>query len=162
MLFRIGQPSREEAIDISRGYFGIGILNGKEPANIGTLWRSAGILGAKFIFTIGERYKHQATDTARTPKHIPLYHYKDKQDFFSHVPTGCPVVAVELADGAIPLQDFHHPERCIYLLGAEDTGVPANVLGWCDNTVQIIGDHCYNVAVAGSIVMYDRAVKIKA
>lgn len=149
-------------IVISRGYFGIGILNGKEPANIGTLWRSAGILGADFIFTIGERYKHQATDTARTPKHIPLYHYKDTRDFFSHVPTGCPVVAAELAKDAIPLQDFRHPERCIYLLGAEDTGIPEDVLSLCVNTVQIIGGHCYNVAVAGSIVMYDRAVKTKA
>lgn len=150
----------KEVIAISRGYFGIGILNGKEPANIGTLWRSAGILGADFIFTIGERYKHQATDTARTPRHIPLYHYRDVYDFMSHLPTGCPVVAVELADNAVPLQDFQHPRRCIYLLGAEDAGIPADVLGQCSTTVQLIGEHCYNVAVAGSIVMYDRATKM--
>lgn len=37
---------------IKRGYFGIGIYNGKNTANIGTLWRSAAILGANFIFTI--------------------------------------------------------------------------------------------------------------
>lgn len=149
-------------ITISRGYFGIGVLNGKEPANIGTLWRSAGNLGANFIFTVGNRYKHQATDTARTPRHVPLYHYRDVHDFMSHLPAGCRVVGVEMTDDAVPLQGFQHPERCIYLLGAEDAGIPADVLNWCDSMVQIIGEHCYNVAVAGSIVMYDRAIKMMA
>ena len=143
----------------SRGYFGIGILNGKEASNIGTLWRSAGILGAAFLFTVGNRYRHQCTDTAKTERHIPLYHYEDAADFFRHVPKDCPVVAVELSDSAVPLREYRHPERCIYLLGAEDTGISADVLDRCACVVRIMGEHCYNVAVAGSIVMYDRAVK---
>ena len=32
-----------------RGYFGIGIFHGKTETNIGTLWRSAAILGADNI-----------------------------------------------------------------------------------------------------------------
>jgi tRNA (guanosine-2'-O-)-methyltransferase len=43
-----------------RGYYGIGIENVKTAENVGTLWRSAYILGASFIFTIGKRYKKQA------------------------------------------------------------------------------------------------------
>ena len=142
-----------------RGYFGIGIFYGKTEANIGTLWRSASILGADFIFTIGRRYKHQCSDTMKTPRHIPLYNYKDYGDFFAHIPYSCPVVAVELSDNSIPLEKYVHPERCIYLLGAEDHGLPENILSRCRETVQLIGDYCMNVATAGSIVMYDRAVK---
>ena len=142
-----------------RGYFGIGIFHGKNKENIGTLWRSAAILGADFIFTIGKRYKHQCTDTMKAPRHIPLYDYKDYDDFFEHVPQGCPVVAVELADNSIPLERYVHPERCIYLLGAEDIGLPENILNRCRETVQLIGDYCMNVATAGSIVMYDRVAK---
>ena len=145
--------------DMSRGYFGIGIYNGKTESNIGTLWRSANILGADFIFTIGERYKKQCSDTMKTPRHIPLYHYHDAEDFFEHVPYDCPVVAVELADNSVSLENYDHRERCIYLLGAEDNGIPSRVLDRCVDIVQIPGDHCYNVAVAGSIVMYDRRVK---
>lgn len=144
-----------------RGYFGIGIYNGKNTSNIGTLWRSASILGADFIFTIGHRYQKQCSDTMKTPRHIPLFHYESGEDFFNHVPYDCPVVAVELADNSIPLERYCHRERCIYLLGAEDGGIPNSVLNRCKETVQIIGDYCYNVAVAGSIVMYDRAVKRK-
>lgn len=144
---------------MERGYFGIGIFHCKNETNVGTLWRSAAILGASFIFTIGKRYKTQASDTIKAPRHIPLLHYRDYDDFFQHLPYDCPVIAVELADNSVPLEKFVHPERCIYLLGAEDNGIPESILVRCRNTVQLIGDICYNVSTAGSIVMYDRAVK---
>ena len=142
-----------------RGYFGIGIYNGKCEQNIGTLWRSASILGADFIFTVGKRYSSQCSDTMRTPRHIPLFHYADWDDFIAHVPYDCPVVAVELSDWSIPLEEYKHRERCIYLLGAEDHGLPEKIMDRCVERVQLIGKYCYNVATAGSIVMYDRAAK---
>ena len=96
----------------------------------------------------------------QTPRHIPLFHFTDWDDMFQHVPYDCPVVAVELAENSIPLENYHHRERCIYLLGAEDHGIPPEILSRCKETVQLIGDYCMNVSTAGSIVMYDRAVKI--
>ena len=138
-----------------RGYFGIGIFHGKNEENIGTLWRSANILGADFIFTIGKRYSKQCTDTMNTPKHIPLWHFDNWDDMFHHVPYNCPVVAIELDDRSVPLETFVHPERCIYLLGAEDHGLPSEILDRCWATVQLLGDRCMNVSTAGSIVMYD-------
>ena len=107
-----------QTVEQGRGYYGIGIYNGKNVANIGTLWRSAAILGADFIFVIGKRYRKQCSDTMNTPRHIPLYHYDDWNDFFKHVPYDCPVVAVELDENSIPLESYNHRERCIYLLGA--------------------------------------------
>lgn len=142
-----------------RGYFGIGIYHGKDEKNIGTLWRSANILGADFIFTVGKRYSKQCSDTMKTPRHIPLFHFTDWDDMFRHVPYDCPVVAVELAENSIPLESYHHRERCIYLLVAEDHGIPHEILARCKETVQLLGDYCMNVSTAGSIVMYDRAVK---
>lgn len=142
-----------------RGYFGIGIFHGKNEENIGTLWRSANILGADFIFTIGKRYSKQCSDTMNTPKHTPLWHFDDWDDMFHHVPYNCPVVAIELDDRSVPLETFVHPERCIYLLGAEDHGLPPEILDRCWATVQLLGDRCMNVSTAGSIVMYDRKVK---
>ena len=144
---------------MKRGYFGIGIFNGKNTQNIGTLWRSAAIFGADFIFVIGHRYQKQCSDTMKTPRHIPLYAYKDADDFFDHVPYDCPVVAVELDEDSVMLDHYFHRERCIYLLGAEDIGLPQKVLERCKEIIQIPGDYCLNVSVAGSIVMYDRATK---
>lgn len=142
-----------------RGYFGIGIYHCKREANVGTLWRSAAILGADFIFTVGKRYKQQCSDTMKAPRHVPLFHYETFDDFFKHLPYDCPVVAVELDEHSISLERYCHRDRCIYLLGAEDYGLPKEVLERCRETVQLLGHYCYNVATAGSIVMYDRAAK---
>lgn len=143
-----------------RGYFGIGVINGKCEANIGTLWRSANIMGAQFIFTIGRRYpKKQSTDTMQTPRHIPLFEYETWEDFKKNIPRDCEVIAVELDERSKPIETMKHPERAIYLLGAEDRGIPDIVLQDCKRIIQLPGKHCLNVSVAGSIVMYDRFLK---
>ena len=143
-----------------RGYFGIGIINGKFEQNIGTLWRSAFINKANFIFTIGNRYKKQASDTVCTSRHIPLYSYIDFEDFKKHLPENCPIVAVEIDDKAVDLAEYKHKERCVYLLGAEDKGISQKELTQCNEIIRLKGDYCYNVSVAGSIVMYDRLNKL--
>jgi tRNA G18 (ribose-2'-O)-methylase SpoU len=144
-----------------RGYYGIGIQNTKTEANVGTLWRSAYLMGADFIFTIGKRYKTQASDTHTTWRHIPLFHYQTFSDFFLSMPYDCQLIGVELDDRSRTVASFTHPERCIYLLGAEDHGLTNEALNKCQHILQLPGEFSMNVAVAGSIVMYDRLIKLK-
>jgi tRNA G18 (ribose-2'-O)-methylase SpoU len=142
-----------------RGYFGIGIEHAKTEYNIGTLWRSAQIMGAAFIFTINNRYKKQSSDTMKTFRSIPLVHYKDFADFYEHMPFDCRLIGVELDERAVEIKIFQHPERCIYLLGAEDHGLTKEALNKCHMIVQLPGKFCMNVSVAGSVTMYDRITK---
>jgi tRNA G18 (ribose-2'-O)-methylase SpoU len=141
----------------ARGHFGIGILNGKAECNLGTLWRSAHGFGADWLFTIGRRYPKQSSDTTKAWRHVPLFEFRDFDAFLDALPRESLVVAVELAPGARELSAFTHPERAAYLLGAEDAGIPADVLARCHRSVYIPhADRCLNVATAGSIVLYDR------
>ena len=142
-----------------RGYFGIGIVNGKTVDNLGTLWRSATNFGAAFIFTIGNRYKKHPTDTLKTYRHIPLFQYRYVPDLVG--PYDCKIIGVEQTDSATSLVDFKHPERAAYILGAEDNGLPDSVIEKCHEVIQIPTPSCINVAVAGSIVMYDRQAKME-
>jgi hypothetical protein len=48
---------------MTRGFFAIGIVNGKTHQNIGTLLRSAYLYDAAFVFTIGKRYDRQASSS---------------------------------------------------------------------------------------------------
>lgn len=147
---------------MSRGFFGIGVYEPKWDSNIGTLWRHARLYGADFIFTIGKRYKKQPTDTSDTPRHIPLYSYKDTDDFMDHLPQGCELVCIEQCVDSKSLPSYCHPERAVYLLGAEDHGIPLETLG--GNTVVEIPAkeaQSMNVSVAGTLVLYDRFVKLK-
>ena len=145
-----------------RGYFGIGIYHGKTAENIGTLWRSAYAYGADFIFTVGRRYKQQCSDVGKAWRHIPLWNFSDMDDLQMHIPYDCRLVSVELAEQARSLATFVHPERAIYLLGAEDNGLPADILSrsWAVVQIPSAREFCLNVATAGSLVAYDRYAKI--
>lgn len=148
---------------VTRGYFGIGIVGGKSPENVGGLWRSAHALGASMIFTVAFRAPRQATDTSKAARHVPLMQWKDWDTFLAHRPDGCELVAVEQDDGgartARLLPSFRHPERALYVLGSEDRGLNRAVLADCESMVEIPSSLCLNVATAGSIVLYDRIAK---
>ncbi len=150
-------------INLTRGVimgFAIGIENTKIEMNIGTLWRSAYNFKASMIFTIGKRYKKQCSDTQKTWKKIPLMHYTDWEDFKNHTPYDWVPIGIELTKDAICLSEFKHPRMAIYILGAEDNGLSKEAMS-LKNKVYIptTRPQSINVAVAGSIVMYDRYIK---
>ncbi len=139
-----------------RGYFAIGVFHGKSEVNIGTLWRSAHQLGAAYIFTVGRRYKKQPPDTLKSWRHIPLFNYANMDELMSNIPHDCKLVGIEM--GGVPAQEYKHPERAIYLLGAEDHGLSNEAMNRCHDLVSLsaVNTESYNVAVAGSVVMYSR------
>lgn len=143
-----------------RGYFGIAVEHGKTVANLGTLWRSADLFGAAFIATIGARYRKQASDTLKTWRHTPLWSFDGFDQLRETAPLECLIVGVELTDDARPLAEFKHPERCVYVLGAEDHGLTKATLMRCHHVVKLPGRFSMNVAVAGSIVLYDRVTRL--
>lgn len=141
-------------------FFGVGIYHPLHEENIGTLWRSAYIMGAAFIFTVGQKYKPQSGDVVQAWTKIPLYHYSDFADLKAHLPHATRLVGIELSDDAVPLAGYSHPERCVYLLGSERDGLPPAVLQACHEKVALPGHFSLNVSVAGSIVLYDRISKV--
>jgi tRNA G18 (ribose-2'-O)-methylase SpoU len=143
------------------GFFGIGIQNIKTESNLGTLWRSANIFGASFIFTIGRRYREQCSDTLKTPRAIPLYHFPDFEMFYNSMPFDCQLVGVEMHEKAAMLPAYKHPKRCVYLLGAEDHGLSKVAIDKCVGIVQVptAKEFCLNVASTGTVIMYYRLSK---
>lgn len=141
---------------MSRGYFEIGVLAPKTSENVGTLWRSAYQLGAAGIFVIGPRFHDQASNTIRAQRHLPTRSYPTLADFLACRPFDCPLIGVE--QGGECIYDFQHPERAVYLLGAEDHGLSRTALAACNAVVSLpsLRSNSFNVAVAGSLVMYER------
>jgi tRNA G18 (ribose-2'-O)-methylase SpoU len=133
--------------------FGIGIINPKVKENVGTLWRSAYLFNANFIFTVGRRYTHQCTDTPKTSRHIPLFTW-DKIE----IPDGfCPII-IEKTDTSQNFLGFKHPKNAIYILGSESSGIPKDLLKkeWSQIHIETEKPQSMNVAVAGSIIMCHR------
>lgn len=139
------------------GYYGIGIFHAKTEHNIGSLMRAAACFGANFVFTIGRRYSRQSSDTMNATKQVPCFNYRDIDDLIAHLPLATPLIGVELTEGAKHVGRYTHLHRCVYLLGAEDNGLPESVLERCHSKLIIPGtSRCLNVSNAGSIVLFDR------
>lgn len=154
-------PQQLAASVAADGFFGIGVYNSKSVDNVGTLWRSAFMLGASYIFTIGSRNAwEKCADTYKAWRHVPAIRYHDWNAFAAAAPFSTQMVAVEM--GGVPLEEFEHPERAVYILGAEDAGLPASIVRACAHCISLGGVRAksYNVAVAGSLIMYDRYAKL--
>ena len=138
------------------GYFEVGVYQPRNQENLGTLWRSALQLGASGLFTIGRPYRHQPADVFHAQENVPLRHFETFDAFLKARPSGALLVGIEM--GGTPLSGFIHPEKALYLLGSEDAGLPAAVLAACNHVISLesVRQASYNLAVAGSIVLYHR------
>jgi tRNA(Leu) C34 or U34 (ribose-2'-O)-methylase TrmL len=138
-----------------RGYFGVVAYRPKCSENVGTLWRSAHAFGAAFIATVGHRYHRQPSDTTDAAKHVPLFQFDDWSAFIKTLPEGAELVCIEQSDSSRTVRRYNHPERAVYLLGAEDSGIPVDLMRG-HQVIHIDTPRCLNVAVAGSLIMFHR------
>lgn len=138
-----------------RGFWGIILYQPKFIVNLGTIVRSLGNFGGAFICTVGQRYDRGIGDTQYTIRNVPGFHFSDLESCLASLPVNARIVSVEVG-GVVTLPTFHHPERAVYVFGGEDRTVPP-IPGAI--TVQIPSRQCLNLAVAASLVMYDRVLK---
>jgi len=130
--------------------------------NVGSLVRTAHAVAAEEVLLIGERdWNVEAARTAElftTVTQVP-----DADAFRSHLEDReLKLVAVELDDRAVNLFEAEYPERPCFLLGAELGGIPPELLDDAELVVQIPQwglVPSLNLAVAGSVVLYDFLAK---
>lgn len=144
-----------------RGFYGIGVYNPKHASNYGVLQRSSMNFGSDFTFAIGLRYRLYKSDTCKSFRHSPHFHFDKFEDFIQSKPRESVLVGMEISTRAKSLKSFVHPERAVYMLGAEDHGIPDSILLKCDLIVQIPSKtlESLNLGVAGGLLMYDRLIK---
>lgn len=129
-------------------------------ANLGTLLRTCDAVGACMAVPDSDHYR-RALDHGDTLVRRPHLHWVRQSKLAwveQHKSAGWRIVAVELADDAIPLTRLDPAsDRTIVLLGHERHGVPDEVWPVLDDVVEIpmVGRGAsLNVAVAGSLVLY--------
>jgi tRNA G18 (ribose-2'-O)-methylase SpoU len=131
--------------------------------NVGSLVRTAHAVAAEEVMLVGERdWNVEAARTAEL--YTTITHLPDIDAFRHHLSSRrFQLVAVELDRRAVSVFDASYPERPCFLLGAELGGVPDELLAEADLVVQIPQwglVPSLNLAVAGSIVLYDYLAKL--
>ncbi len=141
----------------------IGLLQSVEyPANVGSIFRVADGIGMQALILTGitPTPPHPTIDKVGRFKslRVPWRYEKEPVAAAEAVKKeGYHLVAVELAEGAVPYHEFEYPEKVCLLVGHEDHGVTKAVLNVCDTAVflPMYGKgRSLNVHVAFSIVAY--------
>ncbi len=138
--------------------------NTSKEHNVGTLVRTAHAVAAQEVVLVGDReWNVEAAKTSEYFTDVTIL--DDAAAFLDHVQKrGWSLVAVELDRQSVSLFDVEYPEHPCFLLGAERDGLPQSLIEAAEIVVQIPQwglVPCLNLAVAGSIVMYDYLAKLQ-
>jgi TrmH family RNA methyltransferase len=124
-----------------------------DPGNVGTLLRAADAFGAGVALSdgcadpTGPKAVRASMGSVFT---VPISGFEE--------PEGKRIGLVP--SGGIPLPELDPEDQVVLVLGAERTGLPADVLDRCDVTASIPqpgGGDSLNVAMAGAIALYELA-----
>ena len=121
-----------------------------DPGNVGTLLRTADAFGASVMLSDGcaDPFGPKALRAAMgSTFSVPLLNFAVRD-----------AVAL-VADGGVPLDEVDLERYSTFVLGSEREGLPAEVLGRCDAqaTIRVDNVESLNVAMAGTIALYERA-----
>jgi TrmH family RNA methyltransferase len=132
---------------------GLALWRVGDPGNIGTLLRAADALGPAFVALsegCADPFGPKALRaSAGSVFRVPLVD-------FAEAPGRR--IALVPYDGA-PLGEVELREPVTFVLGAERQGIPDDVLAACDEraTIPIVGADSLNVAMAGTVALYELA-----
>ncbi|CAN0856092.1 Uncharacterized tRNA/rRNA methyltransferase YsgA [Linum grandiflorum] len=126
--------------------------------NVGTLARSATAFGVTELILIGRRDFNSFGSHGST-SHVRFRHFHsllDARHFLKE--KDCDICGVEIAEGALPVNEHPFKKSTAFLLGNEGTGLSARECEICDFFVYIpqygCGTASLNVTVAASIVLH--------
>jgi tRNA(Leu) C34 or U34 (ribose-2'-O)-methylase TrmL len=137
----------------------IGLVNPKSATNVAAILRAAGCYGVSSVFYTGERFARARQfnqDTKGMRYKIPTIAV---EDLLAMTPDGAITIAIELAEEAVPLPAFEHPENAYYIFGPEDGSIPKNIVEACTHKVYIPTFTSMNLAATANVVLYDRLAK---
>jgi tRNA G18 (ribose-2'-O)-methylase SpoU len=143
-------------------FFGVMIENPKVPQNSSIVFRTAAGLGSvDFIGTIGTKYHDCHSNVVKAQRILPCWNFPDFKTFHSQLPMNCIIVGAEIDDRSVDVEDFVWPERCVLLLGNESNGLTKEARKGCHKLIKLPNPRelSFNLAMAGSMIMYDRYYK---
>lgn len=139
-------------------YCGIGLFHPQNIINVGGVLRAAGCFGASFVAVSGLKYRQAVSDTMKAHQQLPLFSCDNLKDI---IPFDCIPVAVDLIEGATPLQDYVHPKNAFYIFGPENGTLGKSITDFCRDKIYIPMNGCINLAACVNVVLYDRMSKEK-
>ena len=145
-------------LDARRHPFHVAIENWQHDLNIGSIVRSANAFGAEAVHIVGHR-RWNRRGAMVTDRYQHVLQHPTVDDLVAWArERELPLVAVDNTEGAVPVDAFALPERCVLLFGQEGPGLTDAALAAADAHVEIRqfgSTRSINAAAAAAIVMHE-------
>ncbi len=144
-------------LDIRRHPFHVAIENMRHDLNIGSVVRTANAFGAGEVHIVGRR-RWNRRGAMVTDRYQHVRHHADVAALAGWASDGdMPVLGLDNVEGAVPLETFALPRRCLLLFGQEGTGLTPQAVGACSAVLAIAqfgSTRSINVGAAAGIAMH--------
>jgi tRNA(Leu) C34 or U34 (ribose-2'-O)-methylase TrmL len=141
----------------------IGLVNPKSPDNVASVMRAAGNYQVNQIFHTGTRYAraltYQDNPVNLSRKVSQGVSVSATESLIACADKNMKIVCVELAIDAVPLPDYIHPDKALYIFGPEDGSIDQSIIDQADDVVYIPTVGCMNLAATVNVLLYDRLAK---
>ncbi|MGP9706774.1 TrmH family RNA methyltransferase [Brachybacterium sp. AOP24-D1-21] len=152
---------RREAIiaelDTHRHELHVAIENLEHDANIGSVVRTANAFAVGAFHIVGRR-RWNRRGAMVTDRYQHEFHHPDAQHLIDWARSeGRPLVAIDLVEGALPIERTSLPRNAVLVVGQEGPGVSAEILEAAQLVVgisQFGSTRSINVAAAAAIAMH--------
>lgn len=141
----------------------IGLINPKSPDNVNSVMRAAGNFRVGSVFYTGKRYPRALMRNPDIPdmrrKVGQAISLSETECLIEVVPFDTKIICVELAENAIALPEYQHPDYAFYIFGPEDGTISQDVIDRADAVVYVPTIGCMNLAATVNVLLYDRLMK---
>jgi tRNA G18 (ribose-2'-O)-methylase SpoU len=145
-------------LDARRHPFHVAIENWQHDLNIGSIVRSANAFGAEAVHIVGHR-RWNRRGAMVTDRYQHVLQHPSIDDLVAWArERELPIIAVDNTAGAVPVDVFALPERCILLFGQEGPGLTDAAVAAASAHVEIRqfgSTRSINAAAAAAIVMHE-------
>jgi tRNA G18 (ribose-2'-O)-methylase SpoU len=150
-------PAIVAELDTRRHQFHVAIENWQHDLNIGSVVRTANAFNAAGVHIVGRR-RWNRRGAMVTDRYLQVHHHPDTDQLAAWAADQrLPVLGLDNTEGAVPLEGYLLPERCLLLFGQEGPGLSGPALAACDAVLSIAqygSTRSINAGAAAAIAMH--------
>ncbi len=110
-------------LDTRRSPLHVAIENIEHDLNIGSIVRTANAFNVAGVHVVGRR-RWNRRGAMVTDAYLSITHHPDPEDLQGWARAqGLPILAIDVVPGAIPIDEYAMPRRCVLLFGQEGPGL---------------------------------------
>jgi tRNA G18 (ribose-2'-O)-methylase SpoU len=137
--------------------FHVAVENWVHDINIGSVVRTANAFNAAAVHVVGRR-RWNRRGAMVTDRYLDVVHHPDAGALRRWAAEqGLPVLGLDNTAGAVPLETYPLPRRCVLLFGQEGSGLTPEALVACAGVLAIAqfgSTRSLNAGAAAAIAMY--------